>query len=318
MLSRRDGIKLAGVAAMIGGAAQAATAPTVKTPVDFKVPANACDCHVHVFPDPVRFPFWSGRGYTPPEATAADLLVLQNALHLDRVVIVTPSVYGTGNAATLDGMRQLGVERARGVAVIGPETSRESIDAMDRAGVRGIRVNLESNGVTDPAAAARNFDAAVSQIAATRWHIQFYARLPVLAALKDRLAAMPMPAVFDHFAGAKAASGVNQPGFDVVLDLVRSGKAYVKISGAYRASEEAPDYANVAPLARALIAANPDRIIWGSDWPHPGPPGKLPADVNQPFPVDDGRLLNLLAEWAPDPALRHKILVDNPARLYGF
>jgi predicted TIM-barrel fold metal-dependent hydrolase len=321
MFSRRAAIKLTGAAtalAMTGTAAAAASAPTVKTPVNFKVPSGACDCHVHVFPDPAKFPFWSGRGYTPPVAAAADLLALQHALHLDRVVIVTPSVYGTDNAATLDGMRQLGRKRARGVAVIGRETTKAQIDAMDKAGVRGIRVNLESNGVTDPAAAASNLDTAVGLIRDTRWHMQFYARLAVLAALKDRLAAMPMPAVFDHFAGAKAALGPNQPGFDVVLELVRSGKAYVKISGAYRASDEAPDYPKVAALARALIAANPDRIVWGSDWPHPGPPGKTPADINQPFPVDDGRLLNLLAEWAPDPATRRKILVDNPARLYGF
>jgi predicted TIM-barrel fold metal-dependent hydrolase len=298
--------------------ARAAGAPTVKTPVDFKVPPGACDCHVHVFPDSAKFPFWSGRGYTPPIATAADLLALQHALHLDRVVIVTPSVYGTDNAATLDGMRQLGRGRARGVAVIGRETTKAQIEAMDKAGVRGIRVNLESNGVTDPGAAASNLDTAVGLIKDTRWHMQFYARLAVLVALKDRLAAMPMPAVFDHFAGAKAALGPDQPGFDVVLDLVRAGKAYVKISGAYRASDEAPDYPRVGALARALIAANPDRIVWGSDWPHPGPPGKSPMDINQPFPVDDGRLLNLLAEWAPDPATRHKILVENPARLYGF
>jgi predicted TIM-barrel fold metal-dependent hydrolase len=321
MVLRRDAIKLAGavsVLAMSSGGAKAATAPTVRTAVNFKPPAGACDCHVHVFPDPARFPFWSGRGYTPPVATATDLLALQRTLHLDRVVIVTPSVYGTDNAATLDGIRQLGQTRARGVAVIGAATTRAEIDAMDKAGIRGIRVNLESGGVTDPAAAAANLDAAVGFIKDTRWHMQFYARLAVLAALKDRLAAMPMPAVFDHFAGAKAALGVNQPGFDVVLDLVRSGKAYVKISGAYRASDEAPGYANVAPLARALIGANPDRIVWGTDWPHPGPPGKLPTDVNRPFQVDDGRLLNLLAEWAPDPAVRRKILVDNPARLYGF
>jgi predicted TIM-barrel fold metal-dependent hydrolase len=282
------------------------------------VPPGACDCHVHVFPDPAHFPFWSGRGYTPPVATARDLLALQRALHMDRVVIVTPSVYGTDNSAMLDGIRQLGHKRARGVAVIGSGITKAQIDAMDKAGVRGIRVNLESNGVTDPAAAAANLDAAVALIKDTKWHMQFYARLPVLAALKDRLAAMPMTPVFDHFAGAKAALGVNQPGFDMVLELVRSGKAYVKISGAYRASDAAPDYANVAPLARALIAANADRIVWGSDWPHPGPPGKSPTDINTPFPVDDGRLLNLVAEWAPDPATRRKILVDNPARLYGF
>jgi predicted TIM-barrel fold metal-dependent hydrolase len=321
MVSRRDAIKFAGAAGTLALAAHstwAASAPTVKTPVNFKVPPSACDCHVHVFPDPAHFPFWSRRGYTPPVATASDLLVLQHALHLDRVVIVTPSVYGTDNTATLDGMRQLGPRRARGVAVIGPATTKAQIEAMDKAGVRGIRVNLESNGVTDPAAAAANLDAAVAMIKDTPWHLQFYARLPVLAALKDRLAAMPMTPVFDHFAGAKAALGIDQPGFDLVLDLVRSGKAYVKISGAYRASDEAPDYPKVAALARALIGANPERIIWGSDWPHPGPPGKTPADINQPFPVDDGRVLNLLGEWAPDAATRHKILVDNPARLYGF
>jgi predicted TIM-barrel fold metal-dependent hydrolase len=321
MFTRRDAVTLAGAAgvlAMSGRAGRAAAAPTVKTPVNFKVPAGACDSHVHVFPDPARFPFWSGRGYTPPVATADDLLALQHALHLDRVVIVTPSVYGTDNGATLDGMRQLGRKRARGVAVIGPATTPALISAMDKAGIRGIRVNLEANGVSDPAAAAAALDAAVQQIRHTRWHMQFYARLAVLAALKDRLAAMPMPAVFDHFAGAKAALGADQPGFDVVLDLVRSGKAYVKISGAYRASERAPDYPDVAPLARALISANPNRIVWGTDWPHPGPAAKLPTDINQPFAVDDGRLLNLLAEWAPDPATRHKILVDNPARLYGF
>jgi predicted TIM-barrel fold metal-dependent hydrolase len=321
MFSRRDGIRLvgaAGVLAITGAETRAAEAPTVKTPVNFKVPAGACDCHVHVFPDPARFPFWSGRGYTPPVATANDLLALQRALHLDRVVIVTPSVYGTDNAATLDGMRQLGPKRARGVAVIGPATTKAQIDAMDKAGIRGIRVNLESNGVTDPAAAAANLDAAMALIRDTRWHMQFYARLAVLVALKDRLAVMPMPAVFDHFAGTKAALGVNQPGFDAVLDLVRSGKAYVKISGAYRASDEAPDYSKVAPFARAFIEANPDRVVWGSDWPHPGPAGKLSTDINEPFPVDDGRLLNLLAEWAPDPTTRRKILVENPERLYGF
>ena len=318
MITRRDGLALAGAMALTSHRASAAAAPTVKTPVNFVVPRGACDCHVHVNPDPARFPFWSGRGYTPPVATAADLLALQHALHLDRVVIVTPSVYGTDNAATLDGIRQLGLKRARGVAVIGPATTRPEIVAMRRAGVRGIRVNLESNGVTDPAAAAANLDAAVAQIRDVGWHVQLYTRLPLIVALKDRLASLPMPVVFDHFGGAKAALGVNQPGFDILLDLVRTGKAYVKISGAYRASVMPPDYADVAPLAKALIAANPDRIIWGSDWPHPGPAAKTPFEVNQPFPVDDGRLLNLLGEWAPNPVPRRRILVDNPARLYGF
>ncbi len=320
MISRRQSLALAGAAALANNNASAApaTAPTVKTLVNFKIPPGACDCHVHVFPDPAKFPFWSSRGYTPPIATAADLLALQHALHMDRVVIVTPSVYGTDNRATLDGIKQLGFARARGVAVIGPDTTKAQMAAMDKAGVRGIRVNLESNGVTDPAAAAKNLEAAIAQLAGTKWHMQMYARLSVIAALADRIAKMPMHPVFDHFAGAKADQGVNQQGFDLVLAMVRSGKAYVKISGAYRASTAAPDFANVAPLAKALIAANPDRIIWGSDWPHPGPAAKTPMDINTPFPVDDGRVLNLLAEWEPNPTIRQKILVTNPARLYGF
>lgn len=325
MLSRRTCLAMAGAIgtglAARKGSAQPAAAPTVRTPVAFDVPPNGCDCHVHVFPDPAKFPFWSGRVYTPPVATPDDLLALQTALHMQRVVIVTPSVYGTDNAATLHGIAMLGLQRARGVAVIGAATSVADLDALDKGGIRGIRVNLETGGVTDPAAASRIFNDAVARIRDRPWHMQVYARLSVIAALKETLAAAPMPLVFDHFAGAQAALGVDQPGFAAVLDLVRAGKAYVKISGAYRASERAPDYPDVAPLARALITANPERIVWGSDWPHPDSvivQGRKATDLAPALPIDDGRVLNLLADWAPDAAIRHRILVDNPARLYGF
>ncbi len=324
MLSRRTFLALTGALTVVrggGNSAYAAAAATVRTPVNFDVPRGACDCHVHVFPDPAQFPFWSGRVYTPPMATADDLLALQNALHLDRVVIVTPSVYGTDNSASLDGMKKLGSQRARGVAVIGPSTSAGDLDAMFKAGMRGIRVNLEQGGVTDPGAAAALLNAAVARIAGTPWHLQIYARLTLVAALHERFSQVPVPVVFDHFAGAKAALGVDQPGFGAVLALVKAGKAYVKISGAYRASSNPPDYADTAPLARALIQANPDRIIWGTDWPHPDPatiPGRKATDIAPPISVDDGRVFNLLAEWTPDAAVRHKILVDNPVRLYGF
>ncbi|HJS85393.1 MAG TPA: amidohydrolase family protein [Acetobacteraceae bacterium] len=330
MLSRRQGLRLAatlGAAAKFGAAAPSraagaatAEAPTVKTPVAFEVPQGACDCHVHVF-EPARFPYWAGRAYTPPPATATELLAFEHALHMDRVVIVTPSVYGTDNAATLDGMRQLGPQRARGVAVIGEATSPAELDALARAGIRGVRVNLEQAGVFDPEASAKRLDATARQIAGRPWHLQIYSRLSVIAPLKAQLASLPVPVVLDHFAGARAALGPQQPGFDAVLDLVRSGKAYVKLSGAYRASDKAPDYPDVAPLARALISANPDRLVWGSDWPHPDAaavPGRKPTDIAPALPIDDGRVLNLLAEWAPDPAIRARILVENPARLYGF
>jgi predicted TIM-barrel fold metal-dependent hydrolase len=150
--------------------------------------------------------------------------------------------------------------------------------------------------------------------------VQIYATLPVVAGLKELVMAAPVPVVFDHFGGAEAALGPGQPGFSDLLALLRAGKAYVKISGAYRTSKRPPDYPDAAPLAKALIAANPDRIVWGTDWPHPAstPPGGKATDVTPFFKIDDGRILNLLPDWAPDAATRRKILADNPARLYGF
>jgi predicted TIM-barrel fold metal-dependent hydrolase len=143
----------------------------------------------------------------------------------------------------------------------------------------------------------------------------------VISAIKDLVATSPVPVVFDHFGGAQAEFGVDQPGFSDLLALVTSGKAYVKISGAYRASKLAPDYPDAAALARALIAANVERIVWGTDWPHPNSvtlPDKKPTEVTPLYQIDDGRLLNQLPVWAPDAAIRKTILVDNPARLYGF
>jgi predicted TIM-barrel fold metal-dependent hydrolase len=192
---------------------------------------------------------------------------------------------------------------------------------MNAAGIRGIRINLATGGINDPAVARQRLRAAIDRAKGRNWHVQIYSNLPVIAALKSELAQSPAPLVLDHFAGAQAALGVDQPGFADVVELVRSGKTYIKISGAYRASKAAPDYADVLPFAKALIAANPDRLVWGTDWPHPDavtPPGKKPTDVTPLLQIDDGRLLNLLAVWTPDAAIRQKILVANPARLYGF
>ena len=293
-------------------------APTVKTIINFDVPAGATDCHVHVFPDPASFPFWPGRTYTPPTAAAAQLLALQTALHMDRVIVVTPSIYGTDNSATLDALRQLGPVRSRGVAVISENTSSAELDRLQKAGISGIRLNLETAGVADPTAAAHLLDVAMKQIAGRNWHVEMYVRMSVIAALADLLGSQPVPILFDHFAGARASLGLQQPGFAEVITLLKAGKVYVNLSGAYRASDETPDYPDVAPLAKALIAANPERLVWGSDWPHPGNPGRKPTDVVPALPIDDGRVLNLLGEWAPTAALRQTILVDNPKRLFGF
>jgi predicted TIM-barrel fold metal-dependent hydrolase len=288
------------------------------TAVNFQVPPGACDCHTHIHGDPAEFPYFSGRIYTPETALPEEMAELHRKLHMQRVVIVTPSVYGTDNSATLYGMKARG-PNARGVAVIDDKTPETELDAMGHAGVRGIRLNLATGGQNDPSAGRKRFQSAVERVAKRHWHVQMYTNLAVISSIKDRVAASPVPVVFDHFGGAQGALGPMQPGFADLLELVRSGRAYVKISGAYRASKQAPDYPDAAPLAQALIAANADRIVWGTDWPHPNSSSGKPAtEVTPLFQIDDGRLLNQLPAWAPDPAVRKKILVDNPARLYGF
>ena len=288
------------------------------TPIQFDVPERACDCHVHVFGDPGRFPFAASRTYTPESASAAELLAIHRALHISRVVIVQPSVYGTDNSCTLDAMKQYG-SAARGIEVLPSATRSTTLDNMERAGIRGVRINLGTAGNTNLDEARHRLKSAIQQIRDRKWHVQVYAALPVIAGLSDIVLASPVPVVFDHFGGAQGAAGLKQPGFDKLLKLVGTGKGYVKISGAYRASINTPDYSDAGPLARALITANPQRILWGSDWPHPDTrSGREPNDVSPLLRVDDGHLLNLLATWVPDAALRHTILVDNPATLYAF
>ena len=321
MLTRRT-MMLASIAAGVtmNNRDVLAKAAQPATPVNFDVPAGACDCHTHIHGDVEKFPFFAGRVYTPEPASPEEMAALHKTLHMQRVVIVTPSVYGTDNSATRFGMKARGAD-ARGVAVIDDKTPESDLDAMQQDGFRGIRLNLATGGVNDPNVGRQRFSAAVDRIKARGWHVQIYTNLPVVTGIKDLVAASPVPVVFDHFGGAQAALGVEQPGFADLVELVTSGKAYVKISGAYRASKLAPDYQDAAPFAKALIAANADRIVWGTDWPHPDsvtPPGKKATDVTPLLQIDDGRLLNQLALWAPDAATRKKILVDNPVRLYGY
>jgi predicted TIM-barrel fold metal-dependent hydrolase len=243
---------------------------------------------------------------------------LHRTLHTERVVVVNPSVYGTDNSCTLDAVNQLG-SSARAIAVIDDRTPESALDEMDRAGVRGIRINLETSGQADPAVARERFKAGVERLKGRKnWHIQVYARLSVIEGIADLISAAPMPVVFDHFGGAKAVLGVSQPGFDTLLKLLRSGTAYVKISGAYRSSTLAPDYPDVAPLAKALIAENLQRILWGTDWPHPSQVPGRKTEISPLFQIDDGQLFNQLAVWAPEAAVRTTILVESPAKLYGF
>ncbi len=311
MLTRREA--LGGALGALGARrAGLAKASQPATPVNFEVPPKACDCHTHIFGDPKQFPFWSGRSYTPRTALPPEMAALHRALHMERVVIVTPSVYGTDNSATLYGMKARG-GTARGVAVIDEKTPEKDLVAMDIAGVRGIRLNLASAGLTDPAAVRRRVERMSSLLKHSGWHLQINTSLTVIAGLRDLVLDSRVPVVFDHFGGLQAALGIAQPGFADLVELIRSGKAYVKISAAYRCSTRGPDCPDMAPFAKALIGANEDRVVWGTDWPHPDTSGRTPL-----LAIDDGRLLNQLPVWAPDAAVRKKILVDNAARLYGF
>src|SRR3981189_1820695 len=280
MLTRR-GILLASIAAGVTmpNRTVLAKAAQPSTPVNFDVPAGACDCHTHIHAEPAKFPFFAGRVYTPELASPEEMSALHRALNIERVVIVTPSIYGPDNSATLFGMTARGAS-ARGVAVIDDKTPESDLDAMGKAGFRGIRLNLATGGVNDPTVGRPRFSAAVERVKARGWHVQLFTSLAMISAIKDLVAASPVPVVFDHFGGAQAALGVEQPGFADLLELVKSGKAYVKISGAYRASPQGPDYSDPAPLAKALIAAKSDRIVWGTDWPHPDsvtPPRRKPT-----------------------------------------
>jgi predicted TIM-barrel fold metal-dependent hydrolase len=290
-------------------------ASTVKTPVNFDIPRDACDCHVHVF-DPAHFSYDSERVYTPPEASLDDLRNLQAALGFDRVVIVAPSVYGTDNSCTIDAVRQLGA-RARGVVVLDNSVTTTQLDDMAAVGVRGVRVNLESTQDTDATTAKRALNALAEKLRGRDWHVQFDTRLSVIKALKDEIASLPVPVVFSHFGRARAALGTDQPGFDDLIELVKTGRVYVKISAPDRTSDRRPDFPDVAPLARAIVEANADRVLWASNWPHPGR-AATPTAIAPPCPNDDGGVLNLLPTWVPDPTIRRTILVDNPARLYRF
>jgi predicted TIM-barrel fold metal-dependent hydrolase len=271
----------------------------------WRAPPGATDCHCHVFGPYDRYPLSPGRSYTPPEASVAQYLEVLGTIGLSRTVIVQPSVYGTDNAVTLDAVDAIGPHRARAVVVVDEGSGAAELAAMAARGARGVRFNAVSgNG-----APLEQLEWLAERIAPLGWHVQLYTHASVLPELEPVLRRLPVPVVVDHMGGVKAAAGgVEHPGFRSLLRLLENG-AWVKLSG-YRASAS-PPYADVAPMARALLQAAPERCVWGTDWPHPSlhDPAEVP---------DDGELLDALGRWVPDEAARRAVLVDNPARLYGF
>ena len=283
------------------------------------LPAGACDCHVHVLGPYARYPLDPGRGYTPREASLEQLLAHQAALGFERVVLVQPSAYGTDNSRLRDALHALGAS-ARGVAVIDAGMSDAVLRDLHDAGVRGVRLNLETSGKNDPQAASQQLSAMARRVAPLGWHIQIYANLRMIQALHDTLAGLPVPVVIDHFGKARAALGRGQPGFDALLSLLASGRVWIKLSGAHRISD-LPDCEDAQALVGVFSEINDERLIWGSDWPHTGAWPGVPFirdTINEFHPVDDGHAVNRLRRWLGDDALIRKVLAGNAKQLYGF
>jgi D-galactarolactone isomerase len=270
----------------------------------FDVPPLACDCHQHILGPVSRFPYAEPRSFTPPDASEEDYLRMLATLRLERTVVIQASVYGTDNSRLLAAVNNLGQHRARGVAMVGKDVDKETLSKLDAGGVRATRFITTAKGgpgLEDLAEVAR-------RVAPFGWHIELYVPIEVWPDLLPVIDTLAVPIVFDHMAAMTADRDSSDPVLSDILRKLESGRHWVKLCG-YRASKTGYPYADVTPLAQLLVKHAPDRCVWGTDWPHTNIPGHMP---------DDGELLNLLPDWVPDAAARHKILVENPAALYRF
>jgi predicted TIM-barrel fold metal-dependent hydrolase len=270
----------------------------------FPVPPGATDCHHHIYD--ARFPAAPGATLRPPDASVADYQLLMRRLGLTRHVVVQPSTYGVDNSLLVQSVQEFG-PTARGIAMLNASVTTEALKRLDGAGIRGVRFGTRLPGgapITDMMPVAR-------KIAEFGWHIQLVSDGDKIVELADTLKSLPVPIVFDHMGHLPEPAGPDHPGFRVIADLIEKHGAWVKLTGAYILSKVGPpSYADRSRLARAYVQLAPERLVWGSDWPHP----TSPADAKP----DDAVLLNLLASWAPDEAVRNRILVTNSAKLYGF
>jgi D-galactarolactone isomerase len=275
-------------------------------PPRLKAPANACDCHMHIY-DPARFRMAPSPRVAPTDAAVPQYRLLQKRIGTTRVVIVTPRNYATLNQVTLDAIAQLG-PNARGVAVVHPTITNAELKQLHDGGVRGIRFSL-----TDPATSVVTLDMVEplsKRVADLGWHLQFNVEGPQIVEWANLLRRLPTQLVFDHLAHPPLPAGIEHPSHAIVRGLIDRGRAWVKLSGAYSNTRVGPPYPDATRIAQAFVKAAPERLVWGSDWPHPSePPERKP---------NDAQLFDLLSEWAPNEATRHRILVENPVTLYGF
>ena len=280
--------------------------PSPHRPRAFSPPPGACDAHCHVFGPAARFPFAPDRSYTPPDSGIDDFMALQGRLGLGRAVFVQASCHGTDNAAMVDALHR-GEGRYAGVAMVDETFTDRTLADLHEAGVRGTRFNFVAHlgGAPD----LDRFWQVVERVAPLGWHIVLHFDAKDLPDHLELLERMPTPYVIDHMARVDASAGLDQEPFQRLLDLMTDERCWVKVSGAERLTAGGPPpYDDVVPFARALIEAAPDRILWGTDWPHP----------NVRHMPDDGDLVDLVARFAPDEATRNRILVTNPETLYDF
>ncbi|HEX4795973.1 MAG TPA: amidohydrolase family protein [Humisphaera sp.] len=269
-----------------------------------KLPAGTCDCHAHIFGPQATFPYLPDAAYIPPDQTLDDYVRIHKTLGVQRGVLVQPSVYGTDHAAMIAAMKS-GKFNFRGVAVTAPDVTQKQIEEFHQIGFRGIRINLASKNrglsIDDAPRLAR-------LIKPLGWHLQFYAPVGAIAAVEEKFTALPVNLVIDHFGVIDCAAGMDSPDFKTLLRLLARPNVWMKLSGPYHVSKKSPLAPDVTPFALRIVEAAPDRLVWGTDWPHP----------TAPWMPNDADLADMLLDWIPDEATRKKILVDNPARLYDF
>jgi len=280
--------------------------PHTRTP-DYRPPPGACDAHCHVFGPGDVFPYAPERKYTPPDAPRQKLAELHSTLGIERAVIVQASCHGTDNSAMLDAIahsdgRYRGVCNARGAF------SDNEFERLHEGGIRGVRFNFVKHlGGTPDLARMR---AIVSRVAPLGWHVEWHFDAGDILEHERLFDEMPLPIVLDHMGRVPVADGLDQEPFRILLDKFGShDNLWVKISGSERISRSGPPFADAVPFARALVETAPDRVLWGTDWPHPNIKGVMP---------NDGDLVDLIPRMIRDESVRKQVLVDNPARLFGF
>jgi predicted TIM-barrel fold metal-dependent hydrolase len=306
-LGRRSTLK-AMAGAVVGGALISAGAAAQQVPWSLgrepaatKAPPNATDCHHHIYD--IHFPAAPTATLLHGDALVAEYRLLQKRIGTTRNVVVQPSTYGVDNRCMLDALRQFGPP-ARVVAVVNDSVSGDELKALHAAGVRGIRFNLIQTGATT----VEMMEPLSKRVADLGWHVQLHMRGDQIVGIRDVLTRLAVPVVFDHM-GRLQPPSVAHPAFAVIVDLLQKDRAWVKISGAYLDTKIGPPtYADTSAIAMAYVKAAPERLVWGSDWPHP-------TEKNKP---DDATLFDLVSVWVPDAGLRTRILVDNPAKLYDF